>query len=89
MIGSMRNMMVMGWRRGREEAGIAASTGKVSGMDMVSTGSTPETSTPESGRAGRAMGVVFIPVRMGVDMLESSSGASSMVLATTISGISI
>lgn len=89
MIGSMRSMMVMGWRRGREEAGIAASTGRVSGMDMGSIGSTPETSTPESGRAGRAMGVEFIPVRMGVDMLESSSGVSSMVLATTISGISI
>lgn len=85
----MRSMMVMGWRHGGRGAGIAASTGRVSGMDMGSTGSIPATSTPESGRVGRAMEVAFIPARMEVDMLGSSSGVSSMVLAITISGNSI
>lgn len=39
-----------------------------------------------NGLMGRLMGVEFIPVRMGVDMLGNSSGASSMALVTTISG---
>lgn len=39
-----------------------------------------------NGLMGRVMGVEFIPVRMGVDMLGNSSGVSSTALVTTISG---
>lgn len=39
-----------------------------------------------NGLMGRVMGVEFIHVRMGAVMLGNSSGASSMGLATTISG---
>lgn len=38
-----------------------------------------------NGLVGKAMDVVFILVRMGVDMLGSLSGVSNMVLAITIS----
>lgn len=42
-----------------------------------------------NGLMDRLMGVEFIPVRMGVDMLGNSSGASSMALVTTISEMGI
>lgn len=82
----MASMMVMGLKLGLEGAVIAAIIGR--GFDMVlgCIGSIPGMFTLENGRMGRVMGVECILVRMGVGMLESSSGVSSMVLAITISG---
>jgi hypothetical protein len=82
----MASMMVMGLKLGLEGAVIAAIIGR--GFDMVSgcIGSILGMFTLENGRMGRVMGVECTLVRMGVGMLESSSGVSSMVLAITISG---
>jgi len=41
----------------------------------------------ENGLMDRVMGVVFILVKMGVDMLESLNGVLNMVLVIIISGL--
>jgi hypothetical protein len=42
-----------------------------------------------SGQTARAMDMAFTPVRTVAGMLVSSRGASSMVSATTISGVEL
>jgi hypothetical protein len=82
----MGSMMGMGWRRGPGGAGIAGTIGRGCGMVLGCTGFIQGMFMPGNGPMGRAMGVECILVRMGVGMLGSSSGASSMALGTTISG---
>ena len=86
MIGLMGNMMGMGWKRGQEVVVIVGTIGKALGMDSGCIGFTQVMFMLANGQMGRVMGVEFIPARMVVDMLENSSGVSSMDSATTISG---
>lgn len=55
-------------------------------MAMEFIGSTQGTFMQENGQTGRAMGVEFTLVKMGVDLWGSSSGVSNTGLVTTISG---
>lgn len=82
----MASMMGMASRRGPGEAVIGDSIGRGSGTVLGCTGFIPGMFMRGNGPMGRAMDVECTLVRMGVDMSGSSSGASSMALATTISG---
>lgn len=55
-------------------------------MAMECTDSTQGTFMQENGQTGRAMGVEFTPVKMGVDMSGNSSGVLNMDWVITISG---
>lgn len=82
----MVSMMDMELRHGRGVAGIEGSTDRGLGMALGCTGFIQEMSMLGSGLVGRAMGVVFILVRMGAVMWGNSSGALNMALDTTITG---
>lgn len=82
----MASMMAMESRRGREEAVTVDTIGRASGMDLAFTGFIRVMFMLGNGLMGRVMGVECILVRMEVATLGNSSGASSMDLATTISG---
>lgn len=56
-------------------------------MGLVFIGFIPVMFMPENGRMVRVMDVVFILVKMGVDMLESLNGVLNMALVITISGL--
>ena len=86
-IGLMASMMGMGWRLGPEDGDLEGNIGKALGMGLGCIGSIPEMFMRGNGQMGRVMGVDFIAARMGADMWGNSSGASSMGLVITISGI--
>lgn len=55
-------------------------------MELESTDSIQGMYMLVSGPMDRAMDVVYIPLRMVVDLLENLNGVLSMALVTTISG---
>ena len=86
-IGWMGSTMALGWRRGPGGVGTGGSTARGSATGSGSTGFTPAMFMPGSGPVARATVVGCTPARMGAGTWGSSSGALSMALDTTISGM--